>query len=97
MGTFSKASLIGQFGIELIDRLFNNEQWHESKVKYLIWDDLLMYAKVAWERVVNFVKISIYLAEALRVGFDQTRGDMKVLCRHNRCKSHGIGNGMVCR
>lgn len=34
-----------------------------------MWDDLVMYAKVTWARVVNYVKISAYLVEALIKGF----------------------------
>lgn len=33
-----------------------------------------MYVKVAWARVVKFVEISIYLAEALLKGFNDTWG-----------------------
>jgi hypothetical protein len=43
--------------IECNDRVSNQKQWHESKVKHLIWDDLIMYAKVAWERVVNLLRL----------------------------------------
>jgi hypothetical protein len=28
------------------------------KVKHLIWDNLIMYAKMPWARVVKFVKIA---------------------------------------
>lgn len=49
--------------IEQNDRVFNYEQWHESKIKHLIWDNLILYAKVAWDRVVKFVKISPYSAK----------------------------------
>ena len=45
--------------VECNDKVFNQERWHESKVKYLIWDDPIMYAEMAWARVVKFVKISI--------------------------------------
>lgn len=34
--------------IKHIDRVFNQEQWHNSKVKHIIWDNLIMHAKVAW-------------------------------------------------
>ena len=46
--------------IECNDRVFNQEQWHESEVKHLICDDLVMYAKVAWARIVKYVEISAY-------------------------------------
>ena len=68
--------------IELNDKVFNREQRHESKVKHLIWDDLIMYAKAAWERAVKQIKISIFLAKAMLQGFDQTWGDRNVLCRN---------------
>lgn len=45
--------------------IFNCEQWREIKGKYLMWDDLIMYAKIAWVRVIRLVKISAYSAEAL--------------------------------
>ena len=45
-----------------------------------------MYAKVAWVRVVKFVKINSYFAEALLKGFDQTWGAMNFLCRRVKLK-----------
>ena len=35
--------------IERNDKVFNHEQWHESKVKQRIWDELIIYAKVVWK------------------------------------------------
>ena len=32
-------------------------KWYKSKVKHLIWNDLILYAKVAWERMFKYVKI----------------------------------------
>lgn len=58
------------------------------KVKHLIWDNLIMYAKVAWARVVKFVKISIYLAKALLKGFDQSWGVRHIHCRKMRNERH---------
>ena len=37
--------------IECNNKVFNCEQWHESKVKHHIWDELIIYAKAAWESV----------------------------------------------
>ena len=46
-GTFSEASTSRRFGLEgVIGCLIMNEQWHEAKMKHLIWDNLIMYAKV---------------------------------------------------
>ena len=33
-------------------------------IKHLLWDDLVVYVKVAWARVVKYVKVSAYSAEA---------------------------------
>ena len=48
--------------------MFKQEQWHEVKTKHINWDDLIMYAKVAWVRVVNLLRlISIKLKPFLIV------------------------------
>ena len=59
-GTFSGITL-WIIWIEHNDGMFNQEQWDESKMKHLIWDNLIMYAKIAWARVIKFV----YSTEAL--------------------------------
>ena len=38
--------------LDHLDKVFNHEQWHESKVKHRIWDQLIIYAK-AWRRLGN--------------------------------------------
>lgn len=52
--------------IEGNDMVFNCRQlsWRESKVKHLICDDLITYAKMAWARVTEIVN-NIRLAQAL--------------------------------
>lgn len=52
--------------IEGNDMVFNCGQlsWCESKVKHLICDDLITYAKMAWARVTEIVN-NIRLAQAL--------------------------------
>ena len=72
--------------IERNDKVFNHEQWHESKVKHKIWDELLMYARAAWERVLKLIKISSFSAAALLEGFDRTWGARNILCRRNNLK-----------
>lgn len=52
--------------------LFGERIPNKFAIKHLIWDDLIMYAKMAWARVVKLVEISIYLAEALLKGFDDS-------------------------
>jgi hypothetical protein len=47
------------------NRVFNLEQWHVSRVKHHIWDELIIYAKAAWNQVVKLIKISKFSAEAL--------------------------------
>ena len=51
--------------IEHNNKLFNHEQGHESKVKLRIWDELIIYTKAAWKRVVDQIKISSFSAEAM--------------------------------
>ena len=58
--------------IERNDKVFNHEQWHESKVKHRIWDELIMYVKAAWERIIKHIKISSFSTMAMLHGFDQT-------------------------
>lgn len=58
--------------IEENDQVFNQEEWLESKVKHVIWNELNLYTKVAWVRVVKLIDISIYLVEGLLKGFDET-------------------------
>ena len=70
--------------IERNDKVFNQEHWHKSKVKQRIWDELMIYAKVAWTRVLEQIKISSFSAVAMLQGFDKTWGARNVLCRrHN--------------
>ena len=69
--------------IECNDHVFKHEQWHESKVKHQIWNELITYAKVAWEQVINQTKISSFSFMAMLQGFDQTWGARNVLCRRN--------------
>jgi hypothetical protein len=64
--------------IERNDKVFNHEQWHESKVKHWIWDDLIVYVKAAWNRVIEQIKISSFSAAAMLQGFDKTWGARNV-------------------
>ena len=69
--------------IERNDKVFNHEQWHEAKVKHRIWDELIIYTKATWERVIKHIKISSFSAVAMLQGSDQTWGARNVLCRKN--------------
>ena len=69
--------------IERNDRVFNLEQWHVSKVSRRIWDDLIIYAKMAWSRVLELIKISSFSAAALLQGFDKSWGARNVLCKRH--------------
>ena len=69
--------------IEHNDKVFNHEQWHESKVKCCIWDELIMYAKTAWKRVLKQIKINNFSTKAMLDGFNQAWGTRDVICRRN--------------
>ena len=58
--------------IERNDKVFNREHWHMTKVKHYIWDEFILYGKMAWKRVVELIKISSFSAVALLQGFDKT-------------------------
>ena len=51
--------------IERNDKAFNQEQRHVSKVKHRIWDELIIYAKAAWNWVVKQIKVSSFSADAM--------------------------------
>jgi hypothetical protein len=67
-GTSLVASLCGPFGSNIF--VFNHKQWHKSEVKHRDWDELIMYAKPTWKRVMKQIKISSFSAMALFHGFD---------------------------
>ena len=72
--------------IERNDKVFNHEQWHESKVKQQIWDELITYAKAAWKRVVEQIKINKLSTAPILKGFDKTWSTRNILYkRHNLC------------
>ena len=41
-GASSVASRFGQFGLSTMTRYLTKKQWHQSKVKHLIWVDLII-------------------------------------------------------
>ena len=69
--------------IERNDKVFNQEQWHISKVKHKIWDELIIYAQVAWKRVLEQINKCRISAATLVQGFDKSWGDRQVLCRRH--------------
>ena len=69
--------------VERNDKVFNQVQWHESKVKQQMRDALIIYAKMAWKRVLEQSKISDFSKEAMLHVFDKTWGARGVLCRRN--------------
>ena len=76
--------------IERNDYVFNREHWHESKVKHRIWDELIIYAKATWDKVIKQIKISRFSALALLRKFDLTWGARNILCK--RYNLHIIWN-----
>ena len=70
--------------MERNDKVLNNEQWHETRVKHRIWDELVLYAKAAWNKVLKQIKTCPLSTMAMLQGFDQSWGARNVLCkRHN--------------
>ena len=51
--------------IERNNKVFNHEQWRESKVKHRIRDELIIYAKTAWEQVIKHIKINSIIVAAM--------------------------------
>lgn len=84
-------------GIERKDWIFNHKLWHDSKVKHIIWNDIILYPKVTWERVVKNVKISAFSTIVLAQSFDGIWSLGTVLCRHDNLKSLGTGDGNTCK
>lgn len=48
----------------------------------------MYYVHATWERVVKYVKITAFLAEALLQGLDQVWGARNILCRSEKIKHH---------
>lgn len=85
---FHQGVVLGTIWIEHIDQVFNQEQCHNSKVKNLVWSDLILYTKVAWERGwLSLLQILCFLAEALFEGFDETWSVRNILCRCDNLRS----------
>lgn len=84
---FHLASPPRHYSLDLMDwkndKMFNQVQWHETKGKFLIWDAIITCAKLAWARVVKYVKISLLSGEALLHDFHQTWRVGGVLCKCN--------------
>ena len=84
--------------IERNDKVFNHQQRQETKFKHCIWDELIIYAKAAWEWVIKQIKINSFSAAAMLQGFDKMWGARNVLCRRNNLQiSSGTGNENVGR
>ena len=54
---------------------FQSRQWHESKVKRPILKDLLLYAKVTWEKMVKYVSFFFFFF------FSQLKPSLKALSK----------------
>lgn len=84
--------------IELDDKDFNQDQWHDSKVKYLIWVDLInMYTKVTWKRLAKYMKISMFSTKAFLEGVSQMWDARGVHCKRDNWNPLEIGNNILCR
>ena len=51
------------------------------KLKRLVWDGLIIYARAAWNRVLGIIKTNDFAKVAMLQGFDKTWGAREVLCR----------------
>ena len=65
--------------IEHNDKVFNQEQWHQSKFKHLIWDNPII-CMPKWFRRGWLNLLSAYSDRALLKSFDQTWGARNILC-----------------
>jgi hypothetical protein len=79
--------------IERNDKGFNQEQQHVSKVKHRIWDEVIIYAKAAWNQVVKQIKISSFSAEAMLQGFDKIGVLGMCFVEDTICILSGAGRG----
>ena len=59
----------GLFGASVMIECSIKNNGTSSKVKHIIWSDFNLYAKVDWERVLKYVKIGAFSAQALFRGF----------------------------
>ena len=60
-----------------------DEQRHESKVKFLTWDECTLYGKAAW--IEKYIKISLVLEEVMLGEFEQSRGARDILFLRQAC------------
>ena len=66
--------------------------------KHRIWDDLIIYAKAAWEHVLKQIKINNFSAVDMLQGFDKTFGGLRMsFARGTTFTSSGIGKGNIDR
>lgn len=59
-GTSSVALPFGLFGVSVMLECSIKNNGTSLKVKHIIWRDLNLYAKVDWERVLKYAKISAF-------------------------------------
>ena len=82
--------------VERNDKVFNDEQWHLTRVKHRIWDELILYAKAAWNKVLKQIKICPLSAMTTLQGFDQSWGGRGTFYVKNTTSTlSGIGRRRV--
>ena len=70
--------------IERNDKVFNHEQWHETKVKHQIWEETYLLCHGGLEAGFRRYQDCRFSEVAILLGFDKTWGARNVLCkRHN--------------
>lgn len=56
--------LRGLLGSMEMTKLSTSPGGTKFKPKYLIWDECIVYAKMAWATVIEYAKISVFSTEA---------------------------------
>ena len=59
--------------------MFNHEQWHASKVKWLFWDDGIIDGVMVWARILKYIKTCPSMEDGLLVLYIDL-GHLGVLC-----------------
>ena len=82
-GISFKTSLCRSIESNEITKSSTTNNGTSPRSKHHIQDELIMYAKAAWNWVIKQIKLSSFFAMALLEGFAKTWGARNVLCRRN--------------
>ena len=79
------------------NKVFNQEQWHVSKVKHLIWDNLVMDAKIVWVGWLNLSRFVLTWPNPSLMVRQKLGGQGKSFIGGIRWESLEIGIANICR